>query len=101
MELTFQVVSSSHGVKQTLPGHKGFVTTVKILKQSSESGLVLVSGDSLGEIRIWSSSDGGKVREHGTTRLYPRQRISTLVLLGRRILNRQYPPSVSLLRPDH
>lgn len=45
--------SSNRGVHATLQGHKGLVTTIKLLP-----GGRLVSGDSIGEIRIWNSVNG-------------------------------------------
>ncbi|WVW82861.1 hypothetical protein I302_104873 [Kwoniella bestiolae CBS 10118] len=48
--------TSSHGVQRTLPGHKGQITTVKLV--SSSSGDKFISGDTNGEIRVWSSTGG-------------------------------------------
>ncbi|AAW41943.2 conserved hypothetical protein [Cryptococcus deneoformans JEC21] len=45
--------SSNRGVHATLPGHKGQVTTVKLLPDGR-----LVSGDNIGEIRVWNSVKG-------------------------------------------
>ncbi|KAK8869580.1 hypothetical protein IAR55_000147 [Kwoniella newhampshirensis] len=44
--------TSTPVIKATLPGHKGQVTTVKLL-----SGNRIVSGDTSGEVRIWKSAD--------------------------------------------
>ncbi|KAK4684880.1 elongator complex protein 2, partial [Tremellales sp. Uapishka_1] len=43
---------TSRGVYATLPGHKGQVTTVKRLSDS-KGKTRFVSGDSLGEVRVW------------------------------------------------
>jgi elongator complex protein 2 len=48
-------------VRQTLPGHKGLVTTVKLLK--GKEGAELVSGDSSGEITFWRDNSGGQVSQ--------------------------------------
>ncbi|ODN98383.1 elongator complex protein 2 [Cryptococcus wingfieldii CBS 7118] len=45
--------TSPRGVHVTLPGHKGQVTTVKLLPDGR-----LVSGDSIGDVRIWAESQG-------------------------------------------
>lgn len=36
----------------TLNGHKGDVTTIKIVKEQDRQ-VTLVSGDSVGEVRVW------------------------------------------------
>jgi elongator complex protein 2 len=46
--------SSSRGVKRTLKGHAGQVTTVKSLEGGIGSHQ-LVSGDSVGEVRLWTT----------------------------------------------
>lgn len=77
--------SSSRGVKRTLKGHAGQVTTVKSLGEGSERHQ-LISGDSVGEVRLWTTDNDqvgftfrslkdadGTVFEHinhGSQRLY-------------------------------
>lgn len=46
--------SSSRGVKRTLKGHAGQVTTIKSLE---EGPYQLVSGDSVGEVRLWTTAN--------------------------------------------
>jgi hypothetical protein len=48
--------SSSRGVKRTLKGHAGQVTTVKSLEEGS-GPYHLVSGDSVGEVRLWTGDN--------------------------------------------
>jgi WD40 repeat protein len=48
--------SSSRGVKRTLKGHAGQVTTVKSLEDGS-GPYQLVSGDSVGEVRLWTTNN--------------------------------------------
>ena len=48
--------SSSRGVKRTLKGHAGQVTTVKSLEEGNEP-YQLVSGDSVGEVRLWTTDN--------------------------------------------
>jgi WD40 repeat protein len=48
--------SSSRGVKRTLKGHAGQVTTVKSLEDGS-GPYQLVSGDSVGEVRLWTTDN--------------------------------------------
>jgi WD40 repeat protein len=48
--------SSSRGVKRTLKGHTGQVTTVKSLEEGS-GPYQLVSGDSVGEVRLWTTDN--------------------------------------------
>jgi elongator complex protein 2 len=47
--------SSSRGVKRTLKGHTGQVTTVKSL-EGARGSYQLVSGDSVGEVRLWTTN---------------------------------------------
>ena len=49
------------GVYDTLPGHKGHVTSIKLLERS-DGAANFVSGDAAGEIRIWQSGPKGSVR---------------------------------------
>ncbi|WRT67342.1 uncharacterized protein IL334_004312 [Kwoniella shivajii] len=43
---------SSQGVCETLPGHKGQITTLKLLGNDQ-----FISGDTVGEIRVWGQKD--------------------------------------------
>jgi hypothetical protein len=47
--------SSSCGIRRTLKGHAGQVTTVKAFEL--DGGRRLVSGDSVGEVRMWTTED--------------------------------------------
>ena len=49
-----------HGVRATLSGHKGQVTTVKLLEDTAGDSF-FVSGDTTGEIRIWKCNLPGVV----------------------------------------
>ncbi|KAI5481950.1 RNA polymerase II elongator complex protein 2 [Pseudohyphozyma bogoriensis] len=52
---------NSRGIKATLPGHKGAVTTVKFLRSDDDdaaNATLLASGDSVGGVRIWKESAG-------------------------------------------
>lgn len=42
----------TRGIRETLGGHQGQVTTVKLLSEN-RNHVRLVSGDSAGEVRIW------------------------------------------------
>lgn len=53
--------STSRGVRRTLKGHNGQVTTLKVVREDDEA-CVLVSGDSTGEIRIWTIDSADTVR---------------------------------------
>ncbi|WVQ98910.1 hypothetical protein IAU59_006041 [Kwoniella sp. CBS 9459] len=46
--------SASTGVQQTLVGHKGQITTTKLLSRDR-----FISGDNAGEVRIWSETQQG------------------------------------------
>lgn len=53
--------TSNRGVYATLLGHRGDVTTLKRVR--SENGCAtLVSGDSVGEVRIWREGEDKSVR---------------------------------------
>ena len=56
------------GIYSTLPGHKGQVTTVKLISEA-EGRAKFVTGDTEGNIRIWSQTDNKNVRlrESGLT----------------------------------
>ncbi|OCF55861.1 elongator complex protein 2 [Kwoniella mangroviensis CBS 10435] len=48
--------TSNHGIQKTLPGHKGQITTVKLISSSSGENR-FISGDTNGEVRIWSTTE--------------------------------------------
>lgn len=62
LKLTYQP-SSSTGVHSTLAGHGGIVTTVKLLKDEDGqgSGAAFISGDALGNVRVWRQGRDGRV----------------------------------------
>ncbi|WWD16158.1 hypothetical protein CI109_100583 [Kwoniella shandongensis] len=45
--------TSAPYIRATLPGHKGQVTSLKLLSDNR-----IVSGDAVGEVRVWKSTDG-------------------------------------------
>lgn len=48
-------------MRRTLKGHTGQVTTVKLIDEDDHA-CVLVSGDSTGEVRIWTIDSSDQVR---------------------------------------
>ncbi len=50
------------GVYATLPGHKGQVTSVKLLSDAN-AGPVFISGDAAGEVRLWEPGRQDTVRK--------------------------------------
>ncbi|WVR05373.1 hypothetical protein IAU60_002387 [Kwoniella sp. DSM 27419] len=49
--------SSTSGVQRTLPGHKGHITTVKLLSEDR-----FISGDNAGQVRVWAQAEGQRWR---------------------------------------